>query len=207
MRSIQIGSGLSSHGGALGVVVALLWWCRRRGLRFYPYIDAVIIGAVWLFPWVRIGNLFNSEIYGRETDVAWAFIFEQSRSAGDVPRHPTQIYEALAGFILIGISLFLEKRREQLKDGFLLYVLLFFYFSGRFSIEFFKEYQTLTPDVPFTMGQWLSLPVVLLTAIMAYRLRGTPPPRPKLEVAPAGPKPRPASVRSVRKKGQKKKRR
>ena len=124
-----------------------------------------------------------------------------------MPRHPTQIYEALAGFILIGISLWLEKRRAQFKDGFILYVLLFFYFSARFSVEFFKEYQTLEASVPLTMGQWLSLPIVVLTLVMAYRLRGAPPPRPEPSTAPKGPKPRPASVRSVRKKGKKAKRR
>jgi len=205
IRIIQLGSGLSSHGGALGVIVALYIWCKKKKVSMTAYLDAVLIGAVWLFPWVRIGNLFNSEIYGRETDVAWAFIFEQSPSAGNVPRHPTQIYEALAGFILIGISLWMEKNRHRFRDGFILSVLLCCYFTGRFFVEFFKEYQTLTPDVPLTMGQWLSLPVVIVTGAMIMKFRGEPPERPEPVIATE--KVRPASVRSVRKVKRKPKKR
>jgi len=225
-RIIEIGSGLSSHGGAVGTILATIIFSRVKKVSLLRYMDAAMVGAVWLFPWVRIGNLFNSEIYGRATDVPWAFTFVNSASAGSIPRHPTQLYEALAGFILIGIAVWLDRRRwvdpppevedpklrvrvqPRHKDGFIVFTLLGCYFVGRFCVEFFKEYQTLSPDVPLTMGQWLSLPFAIVSLALAFRLRGRPESRelPELDAVSAAPaqKERAKSVRSVRKRGKKK---
>ena len=174
IRIIELGSGLASHGGAIGVIGTLYWFCRRKKASFHQYVDASMIGAVWLFPWVRIGNFFNSEIYGRPTDVPWGVIFEMSQRAGDMPRHPTQLYEALGCFVLIGISVWVEKRRTRYRDGFAFYYLLSLYFLGRFFVEFFKEYQVLSDAMPLTMGQFLSLPLLALTGFMAFSRRGAP---------------------------------
>jgi len=223
IRIIEIGSGLSSHGGALGTILTMVLFCRIKKVSLFRYMDAAMVGAVWLLPWVRVGNLFNSEIYGRATDVPWAFTFVNNASAGNIPRHPTQLYEALAGFLLIGLAVWLDRRRlitpaadtqgassikteqPRHKDGFLVFLLLGVYFTGRFFVEFFKEYQTLSADIPLTMGQWLSLPFAIVTLGLAIRLRAMPPPREiRVESSEPATKARAKSVRSVRKKGKKK---
>jgi prolipoprotein diacylglyceryl transferase len=202
IRIIEIGSGLASHGGAIGVIGTLYWFCRRKKASFHRYVDASMIGAVWLFPWVRIGNFFNSEIYGRTTDVPWGVIFEMSHRAGDLPRHPTQLYEAFGCFILIGVSLWVEKRRERYRDGFAFYYLLSLYFMGRFFVEFFKEYQVLSEAMPLTMGQCLSLPLLGATGYMALKLRGAPDPNEVASVATTPARgPKKESKKSKKKKG------
>jgi prolipoprotein diacylglyceryltransferase len=101
-RFWNLGSGLASHGGALGCLVALwiFWWRNGKplGLSFHRYGDALMLSSVWVYPWVRLGNFFNSEIVGRPTDVPWGVIFERHGSA---PRHPVQLYEAALYFVEI----------------------------------------------------------------------------------------------------------
>ncbi len=168
-RIIEIGVGLASHGGGVGVIVALWIFCRKHGAPFLRYADAVMVAAVWLFPWVRIGNFFNSEIFGRPTDLPWGVVFAYRGLAE--PRHPSQLYEAFAGFLLIGVAVWMHRRREQMPPGAALYWLLLLYFSGRFLVEYVKEYQVLNATVPLTMGQWLSLPIVLVCAALLWRQR------------------------------------
>ncbi|MCG8554263.1 MAG: prolipoprotein diacylglyceryl transferase [Proteobacteria bacterium] len=163
-RIIEIGKGLSSHGGALGAVVALLIYVRRRGLDLHRYLDASLIGAIWIFPWVRIGNFFNSEIYGKPTDLPWGVVFALRQPEA---RHPTQLYEALGGFALLWFAYWLDRNyRARLRDGATFYLLTGTYFVGRFLVEYLKAYQVLDPGLPLTMGQCLSLPVVALSAYM-----------------------------------------
>jgi prolipoprotein diacylglyceryl transferase len=169
IRIIELGKGLASHGGGLGAIVALAWYCRRRGLEFHRHADASMVGALWVIPFVRIGNFFNSEIVGRATDLPWAVIFDRNRDG--IARHPSQIYEALTGFAILAIGLWLNKKyAARLRPGSLLYLSLLLYFSTRFLLEYVKEYQVLHPSFPLTMGQCLSLPIVLLCA---YFLFGT----------------------------------
>ncbi|MEM8606989.1 MAG: prolipoprotein diacylglyceryl transferase [Myxococcota bacterium] len=167
IRIIEIGKGLASHGGGLGVVLALLWFTRRHGVSWHRYADAVVIGAVWMILFVRIGNFFNSEIVGRVTDVPWGVVFVQLGE--DFPRHPSQLYEAILGMALIGLAMFMHAKRDRLRDGATLYTLMGIYFGVRFFLEYFKEYQaeSLTPEFPFTMGQLLSGPVALFCGYMA----------------------------------------
>ncbi|MCA9581297.1 MAG: prolipoprotein diacylglyceryl transferase, partial [Myxococcales bacterium] len=155
-RIIEIGKGLASHGGAVGVIVAVYWFARAHGRTFHEYMDAVMVASVWCFPWVRIGNFFNSEIVGRTTDVPWAVVFEQVDPAN--ARHPQQIYEALAGFALIGITELLDRKyRDRLRRGSLFYVSLGLYFSYRFALEFFKEKQGVDVEWSLNMGHLLSI--------------------------------------------------
>ena len=184
VRIIEIGKGLASHGGGLGVALALLWFTRRHGVSWHRYADAVVIGAVWMIAFVRIANFFNSEIVGRETDVLWGVVFVQLGE--DFPRHPSQLYEAILGIALIGLAMFMHSKRDKLRDGATLYTLLAIYFGVRFGLEYFKEYQaqSLTPEFPFTMGQLLSGPVALFCGYMALFSRRCgllSPPKPPAE--------------------------
>ncbi|HJK95849.1 MAG TPA: prolipoprotein diacylglyceryl transferase [Polyangiaceae bacterium LLY-WYZ-14_1] len=171
-RIIEIGYGLASHGGGLGVAVALWLYVRAKKGSFLRYLDAVMIGAVWLFPWVRIGNFFNSEIVGRATDLPWAVVF--ARRGEDFARHPVQLYEALAGFALIGVAEWMDRQRGRWPRGVLFSVLLGLYFTYRFLLEYTKEYQVLAPGFPLTMGQLLSLPPLLLAAGFVWARRNAP---------------------------------
>ena len=165
-RIIEIGLGLASHGGGLGVIIATYLFTRKHKADFHQYLDVVMTGAVFVIPAVRIGNFFNSEIYGRVTDVPWGVIFKRHHFTQ--PRHPSQLYEALIGFALLGLTIFLEhKRKGRLRSGALFYTIVTLYFITRVLIEWVKEYQVLTPSFPFTMGQLLSLPFILFCGYMA----------------------------------------
>lgn len=164
-RIIEFGSGLASHGGALGVIGAVWWYTRRKGIPFYTFADPLAASAVWIVPAVRIGNFFNSEIYGRMTDGSWGVVFAR-RGLMD-PRHPSQLYEAAIGLVIVLFLMAVYQRyHEQLKAGFTFWLMLLLYFSTRFGVEYFKEYQILASGSIFTMGQWLSLPVMGLAAYM-----------------------------------------
>jgi len=84
---IDVRQGLASHGGGLGSILALWFYVRRHKASFLRYADAVTVGAVWVLPFVRIGNFMNSEIYGRPTDLPWGVVFV--RDGLTQPRHPT----------------------------------------------------------------------------------------------------------------------
>ena len=167
VRLIEIGKGLASHGGGLGVALALLWFTKRQGVSWHRYADAVVVGAIWIIAFVRIGNFFNSEIVGRATDVPWGVVFVQL--GDDFPRHPSQLYEAILGIALVGFAILMHRKRNRLREGATLYSLLAIYFAVRFGLEYFKEYQaqSLTPEFPLTMGQLLSGPIALLCGYMA----------------------------------------
>ena len=148
--------GLSSHGGAVGVIVAFFVYSRVMRLSFHRVADGIILAAVWLIPTVRLGNFFNSEVVGRTTDVPWGIVFV---NAGlPQPRHPSQLYEALMGVVVISLAYWLHARRARVRSGATFYLTLGVYFSLRFVLEYFKEYQTIAPNFPLTMGQLLSLP-------------------------------------------------
>lgn len=183
-RLIQIGSGLASHGGGLGAIVAIILFARRHKADPLAYMDSAMCGASFVIPWVRVGNFFNSEIVGRPWDGPWAVAFPRHDCPGypsyeqagrvievacDNPilRHPSQVYEAVLGFILLGGAIYLQaKWRHRLRPGAVLFILLAYYFTTRFFIEYVKEYQTLSDNFPLTMGQCLSLPIVLICVYM-----------------------------------------
>ena len=127
----------------------------------------VMVAAVWLFPWVRVGNFFNAEILGHVTEVPWAVVFDHADP--EHARHPVQLYEALAGVALVGLSELAEGRwRERLVDGALFYSLLFTYFAYRFGLEFFKDSQGVDDGWTLNMGHWLSLAPLLFCGWMAF---------------------------------------
>jgi prolipoprotein diacylglyceryl transferase len=178
IRILQIGSGLASHGGGLGAILAVIFFTRRHGVSPIRYMDPAMCAATWVIPWVRVGNWFNSEIVGREWDGPWAVRFPRHDCPGypdvisvcDAPtRHPSQVYEAILAFAMVGLAVYLQRKwRNRLRPGAILFILLGYYFTTRFCVEYVKELQAGT-DVPMlTMGQILSLPIVLVSGYMLF---------------------------------------
>src|SRR5260221_14380266 len=161
---------MSFDGGALGVIVAIALFCRQRRINFFAFGDIIVCAApIGLF-FGRIANFINSELWGRVTDVPWAMVFP---NGGALPRHPSQLYEAalegLALFLIInGLELF-TKIRER--PGALSGVFLIGYGAARSIAEFFREPDSFLGFLAFglTMGQWLSLPLILPGLVLLLR--------------------------------------
>lgn len=153
--------GLASHGGAIGILIALTLYCRKYHEDFLSVMDKLVVAVSLAGFFIRTGNLFNSEIIGKPTDVSWAFVFER---VDLLPRHPSQVYEAIAYLFVFCILWFLyQKRGTQLKKGFLFGLFLLLVFTARFLIEFSKENQEVFENaLPINMGQILSLPFIAL---------------------------------------------
>jgi prolipoprotein diacylglyceryl transferase len=157
--------GLASHGGAIGVLLAVWWYVARYGKKnsfdMLWLLDRLVITVAFAGCLIRLGNLFNSEIYGCQTDLPWGFIFE--RRGETVPKHPTQLYEALSYLILGFILLLLYyKKNKKYYRGFLFGLFFIGCFGMRFLIEFIKEDQVdFEAGMTLNMGQWLSVPFIL----------------------------------------------
>ncbi len=169
-RIISLGTGLASHGGLLGTFLAMYIFCKRNKLKFWEQTDLITVGGSALAPFIRLGNFFNSEIYGRPTDLPWGVIFKQ-RGLTE-PRHPSQIYELLIN-LAIAILLFMiyKKYWKRIKSGGMFFLFLLLYFVTRFLIEYVKEYQALSSSFPLTMGQILSIPFVILSIVVLIKGR------------------------------------
>lgn len=156
--------GLASHGGMLGVIIAIyILSIRFKESLIWLLSRAAIVGMIPAI-FVRLGNFFNSEILGKPTDVSWAVIFQR---VDMLPRHPVQLYEALSYFTLF-IILTLIYLKVDLKrvNHYLISVFLIGVFGARFILEFFKTKQaSYSWDLPFTTGQMLSLPLIILGVI------------------------------------------
>lgn len=162
--------GLASHGGALGIIIAMLLYSKNVTKRNVLWtIDRIVVPTALVAAFIRTGNLMNSEIYGVQTSLPWGFIFE--RNGETVPKHPTQIYEALAYLVSFGILMFLYWRtRSKYKQGLLTGAFFIFIFAARFFIEFIKEDQeAFEAGMTLNMGQWLSIPFVLLGIFLVVR--------------------------------------
>ncbi len=153
--------GLASHGAALGILTAIYLFSSKK--KNYPMLwtlDRVVIVVALAGTFIRLGNLFNSEIIGKPTDVSWAFIFT---AVDDLPRHPAQLYESIAYFIIFLILLFIYyKGIEKNRSGLLFGIFLVLVFIFRFFVEFLKENQSgFEESMVLNMGQILSIPFVL----------------------------------------------
>jgi prolipoprotein diacylglyceryltransferase len=162
-RFWNLGSGLASHGGALGCLVALIafWWRRGKplGIGFHRYGDALMLSSVWVYPFVRLGNFMNSEIVGRPTDVPWGVIFERHYSTPATPRAALRGGALLRGDRRGGLAG--EAPRGKLREGSIMYGMLALHFSFRFVCEFFKESQAIDQGWSLNMGHLLSAPIVI----------------------------------------------
>lgn len=162
--------GLASHGGAIGIIVAMYIHSRVVTKRSVLWtLDRIIIPTAVAISFIRLGNLMNSEIYGIETSLPWGFIFE--RNGEIAAKHPTQVYEALAYLFTFGVLMFLFwKTKSKDKPGLLLGTFFIFAFLARFLIEFIKEDQeAFEATMQLNMGQWLSVPFILLGVFLVVR--------------------------------------
>jgi phosphatidylglycerol:prolipoprotein diacylglycerol transferase len=164
--------GMSFHGGLIGVVIAGLIFVRRQEFSFWKFADLIVVTAPIGLGLGRLGNFLNAELYGRVTTLPWAMVFP---SAGDLPRHPSQLYECLLEGVLLFMILWRVKDRP-FRKGTLLCLFLFLYSIVRFFVEFFREPD---PQLGFvlsfmTMGQILSIMMGLSGVLLWYL-------RPKIE--------------------------
>ncbi|MDD2557813.1 MAG: prolipoprotein diacylglyceryl transferase [Desulfuromonadaceae bacterium] len=149
--------GMSFHGGLLGVVVAVVLFCRKRGYAIGPIADALVTAACFGLFFGRIGNFINAELWGRVTDVPWSMVFP---SGGSLPRHPSQLYQAVCEGPLLFTILTLARRYIHATWS-VFYTFIAAYALFRFVLEFYRE-----PDAHLglvtaglSMGQLLSIPM------------------------------------------------
>ena len=168
--------GLASHGGALGIFIALIWWSKKVSKRPVLWVlDRVVVPTALVAALIRTGNLMNSEIYGIQTSLPWGIIFE--RNGEIVPKHPTQIYEALSYLATYGVMLYAYWKTDlRNRQGFIVGVFFVMVFLARFLIEFIKEDQeAFEAGMTLNMGQWLSIPFILAGLFFIIRALKRPP--------------------------------
>lgn len=159
--------GLASHGGAIGVLIALILYCKKHKIKLLQVLDKVAIAIPVTGAFIRFGNFMNSEIYGKPTNGNWGVVFVHDDL---IPRHPTQLYEAFSYLLIFLILLIIYKKTPlSKKNGIIFGLFLILLFSARFIIEFFKENQAdFEEDMILNMGQLLSIPFILVGVLLIY---------------------------------------
>ncbi len=149
--------GLASHGGGLGVLIALYYGCKKYKIDFLWLIDRLVIPTALFGFFVRMGNFMNSEILGKPSELPWAVVFER---VDMIPRHPAQLYEGFSYLIIFFILTYIYKRNyKKLQKGFLFGLFLVLIFTVRFLVEFVKVRQAdYSLGIDLTTGQLLSIP-------------------------------------------------
>ena len=167
--------GLSSHGATLGIIIAyLIYYLREKkknpNFKFSKYADLLVIAIPIVAAFVRMGNFINSEILGRTTDLPWGVVF--TLSGDTAARHPIQLYECLTALLIFAILFIVYLVwYKKLAPFFMLALFVLIYFSTRFLLEFFKEFQVVSEFSPLTMGQILSiLPIILALGYFIFIL-------------------------------------
>lgn len=166
--------GLASHGANIAILLALYLYARKPDNPPFLWLaDRVVIAVALGGALIRLGNLFNSEIYGKPTNLPWGFVFVRETDFNLlplVPRHPTQLYEAFFCLLLFALTFYLWKqKRHQLAEGTITGLFMVLLFSFRFMVEFLK-----TPQEDFenamllNMGQWLSIPAILIGILILF---------------------------------------
>jgi phosphatidylglycerol:prolipoprotein diacylglycerol transferase len=154
--------GMSFHGGFLGTILAMTLFARSRKMRVWAFIDVIAAGVPLAIFLVRLANFINGELFGRESDAPWAMVFPEG---GELPRHPSQLYEAgLEGIVLfIVIRIFTHRYHRLATTGFVSGIFCAGYGVARTVSEFFRE-----PDIQIgflagglTMGMLLSVPLII----------------------------------------------
>ncbi len=154
--------GLASHGAGLGIILAIYLYSRKKKDQSFLWVfDRIVITVALAGFFIRTGNLFNSEIIGKPSNLPWAFVFA---SIDNVPRHPAQLYEAFAYLIIFFCLFFYYKKNVgRFKDGFIFGIFLVSVFGFRFLVEFLKENQSpFEQNMPLNLGQLLSIPFVII---------------------------------------------
>ncbi|GHE98473.1 prolipoprotein diacylglyceryl transferase [Thalassotalea profundi] len=159
--------GLASHGGGLGVIIAVYFYCKRNDQDFLWLLDRLAVATALFGIFVRSANFVNSEIIGKVSDAPWAIVFQR---IDNLPRHPAQLYEAFA-YLCIFITLTLIYRSTSAKAhrGMLLGLFLIMTFTARFIVEFFKQQQAAySIDVSLNTGQMLSIPFFIIGLFLVF---------------------------------------
>nr|WP_237451804.1 prolipoprotein diacylglyceryl transferase [Qipengyuania oceanensis] len=158
--------GMSFHGGLIGVLIAIGWVCWRGKLPFLRVCDYIAVNVPFGMLFGRLANFVNGELWGRPADVPWAMIFPTDPL--QVPRHPSQLYEAgLEGALLVIVMLYLFWRtRARFRPGLLVGIFTAGIAAGRFVVEFFREPDAqlaeFARETGLNMGQWLTIPLILV---------------------------------------------
>ncbi len=166
--------GLASHGGAIGIVIAIYLYSRKRtGQSFLWLLDRIVIPVALAGALIRVGNLFNSEIIGTPSRVPWAFVFPRAIGGDLLLRHPTMLYEAASYFLIFILLLLIYKKQgKKSPPGELLGLFLITVFTSRFFIEFVKMRQAAYHlSIPLNTGQLLSIPAIIAGIILLIRSR------------------------------------
>lgn len=159
--------GLASHGGGLGIIIAVYFYCKRNNQDLLWLLDRLAITTALFGIFVRSANFVNSEIIGKVTDVPWAVIFQQ---IDNLPRHPAQLYEAIA-YLTIFVTLTIVYRATSAKNhrGMLLGLFLIMTFTARFIVEFFKQQQAAySIEISLNTGQLLSIPFFIIGLYLVF---------------------------------------
>lgn len=159
--------GLASHGGTIGVLIALGLYCKKFKTNFLWLLDRIAIVGPIVGAFIRFGNFMNSEIYGKPTNGNWGVVFQRDDL---IPRHPTQLYEAFSYLLIFGILMYVYRNKNIKKTNGLIFGLcLVLVFLARFIIEFFKENQVGFEDsMTINMGQILSIPFIIIGLILMF---------------------------------------
>jgi len=169
--------GLASHGGTIGILIAIWLYSRRITKRSMLWtLDRLAVPVALVAAMIRTGNLMNSEIYGVATNLPWGFIFDRNHET--VAKHPTMIYEALCYLSTFFLLLYLFFKKKNLKDRPGLFIGIFFIgvFLSRFLIEFVKEDQeAFEANMALNMGQILSIPFIIAGVVLIYNALRRPP--------------------------------
>lgn len=164
--------GLSSHGMAVGLILAFIIFVKIKKADWRKIIDLAVIPLPLLAAFIRFGNFINSEVVGRPADLPWAVKFP-AHEIFPAARHPVQLYEALAALAIFAVLCAVYKKyHKNLPRLFIFNLFLLLYFSTRFLLEFFKEFQVMPPEYFLTIGQILSIPFIIWSAgwfIWQYR--------------------------------------
>lgn len=158
--------GLASHGGAIGIIIALIIYSKKTKIPFMWVVERLVVAICFAGVLIRLGNLMNSEIYGLPTDLPWGFIFVRDNQT--VACHPTQLYEALS-YLIIGLVLYylLNSKKKRVNQGMIFGLFLALLFGVRFLLEFLKNNQESWEDaLPIDMGQILSIPFILAGIVL-----------------------------------------
>lgn len=173
--------GLASHGGAIGVIIALLIYVRviRKNypeFNFITILDLIVVPTAFVAFCIRIGNFINQEILGTATSMPWGIIFgHPADGSAPIARHPVQLYEAAVNLILFfGLYTLWKTRGETLRKGYLSGVFFIVVFGSRIAFEYFKAPLSLLIDEStFSMGQYLSIPFLLLGVTLLAKWKKT----------------------------------
>lgn len=177
--------GLASHGGVLGIIIAIYFFSRNVSHRSMLWtFDKLVVPTGLVAALIRIGNLMNHEIYGHPTDLPWGFRFVDNlyawrHGAAPIftpPSHPTQLYEAACYLLTFALCMWLYFKRDAWKrQGLIFGIFMICIFTARFFVEFLKNYQEdFEASLPLDMGQLLSIPFILVGIYCVWRARKQP---------------------------------